>query len=536
MLKIILYIIFFFISFVSFSQKDDQRKISVNEYLDAYKSIAIKEMERSGIPASITLAQGIHESGFGNSELSRKSNNHFGIKCGNNWKGKKYYKWDDDPQKSCFRVYKSANDSYVDHTDFLLNRKRYAFLFEYEKHEYKKWAKGLRKAGYATDPKYPEKLITTIEKYNLTQYDRIVEPLTFTTQKSNEINSNAIYVSSVTLRAKPRSFLFKSYKPGLFIENGATYAIPFKGESALAVAKRFGIQYNRLLKFNDLKEGDRLIDFQPLYIQPKKSSYKGAASYVLVTKDITMYEIAQFYGIKMSVLLAKNLMYEGEEPQNNEKIYLKGKAFSKPKLRSKNHDDILPEDYSGTKNIVLNTQRTTHSHIATIKNEVSRPESQKVEVNNPIYANDVYTIKMNTTKSTNMDCRNSSQTSSNLSNNQTPQTNFSSKPTNNDNNKTLKSIADTKSNPFSSDISMKKPFSHKQTINEKAIFKQNRVKNSSNSKALVSGSFVHCVNKGETLYSLHRLYLVSIEAIKRVNKLTTNSIAIGDKLIIPQKS
>ena len=572
MLKNIIYILLFFIPFVSFSQKGQHKKISVNEYLDAFKTIAMHEMERSGIPASITLAQGIHESAFGNSELSRKSNNHFGIKCGNNWEGKKYYKWDDDPQKSCFRVYKSANDSYVDHTNFLLNGKRYAFLFEYQKHEYKKWAKGLRKAGYATDPKYPDKLISTIEKYNLIQYDQASGPLTFNTKASPDSKPKPVFTALAKLRSKPRSFLFKSYKPGLFIENSATYAIPFKGESALAVANRFGIQYNRFLKFNDLKEGDRLIDFQPLYIQPKRSSYKGSETYILVKKDITMYEIAQCYGVKLSVLLSKNLILEGQEPKNNEKIYLKEKASVKPELRSGNHIDILPEKYSEPKHVTINSTITQTSNLNN-NNIVYRPESQKVEVNNPIYTNDVYTTDINTAKSINVDYLNlnqlsdDDQSSSSVSNN--PLSDANSGPGRNyyKNTKRKKIIYDVQSSPFSSDINMNtsKLIVNEHRINDKAIFKKAnnscssinndllkkapnndieamktnaniRINNLSENVNPISTSFVHDVIKGETLYGLHRLYLVSVEAIKRVNKLTSNSIAIGDKLLIPTKS
>jgi LysM repeat protein len=139
-------------------------------YIDKFKSVAIEEMNANGIPASITLAQGISESASGNSSLARFANNHFGIKCTSDWKGKAYYK-DDDQSNDCFRVYKDARESYKDHSEFL-KRKRYSFLFELDKNDYKNWALGLKTAGYATNPKYPEMLITIIEKYKLYQYDQ----------------------------------------------------------------------------------------------------------------------------------------------------------------------------------------------------------------------------------------------------------------------------------------------------------------------------------------------------------------------------
>jgi LysM repeat protein len=139
-------------------------------YIEKFKNVAIEEMNAYGIPASITLAQGISESASGNSSLAKYANNHFGIKCTSDWKGKAYYK-DDDQSNDCFRVYKDARASYKDHSEFL-KRKRYSFLFELDKNDYKNWAIGLKTAGYATNPRYPEMLIGIIEKYKLYQYDQ----------------------------------------------------------------------------------------------------------------------------------------------------------------------------------------------------------------------------------------------------------------------------------------------------------------------------------------------------------------------------
>src|SRR6201996_2455740 len=139
-------------------------------YIDRFKTIAIQEMNLYGIPASITLAQGLFESGSGNSELAKIANNHFGIKCTSDWKGKGYYK-DDDQHNDCFRVYDRAEDSFRDHSNFL-KRKNYAFLFTLDKDDYKGWAYGLKKAGYATNPNYPQLLINIIEKYSLYQFDQ----------------------------------------------------------------------------------------------------------------------------------------------------------------------------------------------------------------------------------------------------------------------------------------------------------------------------------------------------------------------------
>ena len=147
----------------------DYKAYTTLSYIDSFKDAAISQMNASGIPASIILAQGILESGSGNSSLARYANNHFGIKCTSEWKGKGYYK-DDDKANDCFRVYKDARESYKDHSEFL-KRKRYSFLFELDKNDYKNWAYGLKQAGYATNPKYPDLLINLINKYRLYQYD-----------------------------------------------------------------------------------------------------------------------------------------------------------------------------------------------------------------------------------------------------------------------------------------------------------------------------------------------------------------------------
>lgn len=203
--------VFSFLICVSFSFAQQ----IVEDYINAYQFIAISEMERTGIPASIKLAQGLLESDWGRSELSEFGNNHFGIKCGGSWAGKTYYKVDDDYDskgqltESCFRVFESDEASYIAHSEFLIANKRYAFLFDYDNTDYKSWAKGLRKAGYATDPAYPSKLIGIIKKYELHQFDsmseddiQILAEASNNSQKENEdglfnVDEEEAFISSV---------------------------------------------------------------------------------------------------------------------------------------------------------------------------------------------------------------------------------------------------------------------------------------------------------------------------------------------------
>jgi len=182
----------------------------VSAYINNYYELAIREMQRSGIPASVTLAQGIHESSWGQGELSVNSKNHFGIKCKDHWTGKTYYIEDDDYKngkliKSCFRVYKTVEDSYVDHTNFLVQNSRYGKLFSYHKTDYENWAKGLQSCGYATDKKYAQKLIRTIEKYSLFQYDYMeeVEVPTVIAAPSFNIPDNFNAIANTTIAETP---------------------------------------------------------------------------------------------------------------------------------------------------------------------------------------------------------------------------------------------------------------------------------------------------------------------------------------------
>jgi flagellum-specific peptidoglycan hydrolase FlgJ len=203
------------------------KKLSKNtlHYIKKYAPIAVKEMHIHKIPASITLAQGVLESGNGKSELALKSNNHFGIKCHTKWKGQKVYH-DDDEKGECFRKYKFVESSYNDHSEFLTKRKRYAFLFNYGTKDYKRWAKGLKKAGYATDKKYPNKLIKIIEDYKLHEFDKV----------------------------KQKGFKYEEPKRNLeeTIITSKYYKVQ-KGDTLYSIARKLNISVAKLKQVNNLK-------------------------------------------------------------------------------------------------------------------------------------------------------------------------------------------------------------------------------------------------------------------------------------------
>ncbi|RFZ82740.1 LysM peptidoglycan-binding domain-containing protein [Mucilaginibacter terrenus] len=210
------------------------------EYIDRFKDIAVQEMNTYGIPASITLAQGLFESGAGNSDLARVANNHFGIKCGTTWNGESYYK-DDDAVNDCFRVYSNPEDSYRDHSEFL-KKKNYARLFELDRNDYKGWAYGLKAAGYATNPKYPQLLINIIVKYNLDQYDRPEGEIAKIKREDrvlDEINDSI---------GKPAKDSIAKVSP-----DDKIYTIK-QGDTLYSISKRFGITVDELRALNNLSD------------------------------------------------------------------------------------------------------------------------------------------------------------------------------------------------------------------------------------------------------------------------------------------
>jgi LysM repeat protein len=235
-------------------------------YIDKYKSVAIEEMNHNGIPASITLAQGLIESGNGNSSLAKFANNHFGVKVTSDWKGKGYYK-DDDKRNDCFRVYADARESYKDHSEFL-KRKRYSALFELDKNDYKNWALGLKQAGYATNPKYPDMLINIIDKYRLYQYDQ-PESETQKLQREDriftQINANIPQekkkftpidppAQKVITEAQVLTDSVPEVKPPIMEATDARYHTVEKGDTLFNISKRYNLTVEDLQQINSLTD------------------------------------------------------------------------------------------------------------------------------------------------------------------------------------------------------------------------------------------------------------------------------------------
>ena len=270
------------------------QKQTPTQYIDRYKELAVIEMHRSGVPASITLSQGVLESSSGNSRLAKFANNHFGIKCKGNWTGKTIYANDDAPDE-CFRAYGSVLESYKDHSDFLRKNWRYHELFELKITDYKGWCHGLRKAGYATNPQYGKILINLIERYELYQYD---------TQKllQNETPEEGKKI------------------------NGVPVKIATKEETVRSIAEDNYLKDKHIRKWNDLPKDEEIKAGEVVYLKPKRR--RGSEDKHIVTKTDNMRGISQTYGIKLKHLYKKNRMETGTEPKVGEVLYMQKKRDS----------------------------------------------------------------------------------------------------------------------------------------------------------------------------------------------------------------
>ena len=310
--RLFISILFFSVSFCVSAQK-----ISVEEYIEQYKDIAIREMKRMGVPAAITLAQGILETENGNSDLVKKSNNHFGIKCKDSWTGERVYH-DDDANGECFRSYEKAEDSYRDHSNYLRGNDRYDFLFKLDATDYRGWAYGIKRAGYATNPHYPDILIKNIEQYNLQQYtlaglgelpkfeegkekglpelkdDRVIS--------SDEASSGSDATERVITINKTKAVFAK------------------KGTSLLAIAIKNNVSLNKLMEFNDLTEEGILNKDEYVYLHKKLKT--GDKEFYIMQPGETLYDAAQKNGIQLKYLKEYNNLNNDEDINAGTKLFL----------------------------------------------------------------------------------------------------------------------------------------------------------------------------------------------------------------------
>lgn len=330
------------------------------EYINNYKEIAIAEMLRTGVPAAIKLAQGIHETDAGQSDLVRRSNNHFGIKCKDTWKGPSVRHTDDAPNE-CFRKYGEALQSYKDHSDFLRGSTRYASLFELDPTDYEGWANGLKRAGYATNPKYPKIIIKLINDYKLQDYTMVALGKmrmedAIANAKTTEVGKTAEKISTITVETSPKKPVEEvaiveqpveqtqppeettqktNFPSGEFKINETRVIYAKKGTPFISIATQYDIPLARIFEFNDDMPEEETVEFdQLIYLQRKRKT--GNNEFHIVLPGETIYDIAQTEAIRLETLLEYNFLKESMDPAVGEKLYLRTKAPQMPALAKAN--------------------------------------------------------------------------------------------------------------------------------------------------------------------------------------------------------
>ena len=309
----------------SLSAKERQTR---EEYVEKYKAIAIAHMERYGIPASITMAQGILESDSGNSHLSLSSNNHFGIKCKKSWTGDRVYH-DDDAKGECFRAYPSVEASYQDHADFLDQSPRYDSLFAYSADDYRSWARGLKAAGYATAPDYAERLVKIIESMKLYLLDKENGNKIYSAAKNATANTEAWFENNLAVsdeRINPNAFrvTVNSHKGyGVYRTNHTFYVVAKEGDSFESVGAAFDISPKMLRKLNDVAKDATLAKGDVVYIERKKTQWLGNVMIHKVVRDENLYSLSQSYGIRLKSLAKLNSLAKGADVKKGDVIRLK---------------------------------------------------------------------------------------------------------------------------------------------------------------------------------------------------------------------
>lgn len=305
------------------SQPTGQR-LSPEQYIEQWKAVAVKKMKEHGIPASITLAQGLLESGNGNSALARDGNNHFGIKCTPDWTGGRTYH-DDDKKDDCFRKYKDAAQSYEDHAKFL-QRPRYAGLFELRPTDYKGWAKGLKQAGYATDPAYPQKLIALIERYELYNLDKGIDvaykPAKPATNKPSRTGTSAKKPGRRATNASDEVITFGTGRTIEQFEGRIKYVTAKEGDDFRKLARDLEMTHGMIARWNDMDKNAKLDAGQRIYIQPKRNTARSTAQHTAVDGE-SLWDISQSYGVKLEKLAKYNNLPMDAHLSAGQKVHLR---------------------------------------------------------------------------------------------------------------------------------------------------------------------------------------------------------------------
>lgn len=573
-----------------------KEEMDIQQYIDAYAALAVSEMKSSNIPASVTLAQGILESHFGNSYLAREANNHFGIKCHSSWTGKKVYR-DDDRKNECFRKYGHPVQSFRDHSTFL-KAPRYAFLFELRKSDYIGWCYGLKEAGYATDKQYPKRLIDLIERYDLTQYDGEQEVMASTTaadhyasadtmddvadqNSSTGISSGAKSTQRVTVGAgknateKPRYTSRNATKsqsrirkwlgrnktepsvlrpePGMqtkimqsetFFYNNIKTIVVTEECTPMQIARTYAISVKRLCEYNDF---DSNIIIQPqtkVFLQPKRNMGPVTDETIRVSEGQTMETISQYYGIKLKSLYRRNKLRIGAQPAEGELIYLRGKNPRVPKT-------VNRESLAITNNRFIQTPGERRNGESEITNPTSYSIPEPKVNNNTASSSNTWTPEPTTVETkrseptVNTNGSASAYSGTTYSNSTSSGTRTTSpepagiivgslddEPTIINGQVVRRRVTRTPSSVVTGSLDDNYTTSNIRVI-EDANTTSNIIVLDEESDRGDARIKVYKVKAGDTLWALSKRFNVSVDQIKAASKLRSNSLAIGQTLRIP---
>ncbi|MCZ2130427.1 MAG: LysM peptidoglycan-binding domain-containing protein [Bacteroidia bacterium] len=451
------------------SNSAQANRISYQEYIEQYKNIAMQEMKSHKIPASITLAQGLLESGAGNSRLAVEGNNHFGIKCKKNWTGRTIIE-DDDEIGECFRAYNSPFESYEDHSLFLTENKRYAFLFDIHILDYKAWADGLLKAGYATNQKYPQLLIGLIERFTLAQYDTSV----FYGQKDQNYFTDPIIKPNIQI-----------------VDNGVPLTVTRPGQTIHSIAEDNNMRDWQIYKYNDLPKDARIDPGMIIYLKPKRN--KAAIATHTVESGETMWEISQKYGIKLKKLYKKNHMEPGTEVKPGEVINMRRKRKEMPDT---GRVIIQPS---------LDIPSTESNHIEVVTPPTTKPIQKDVNTG--------------TTTTT---------TTTSVAESNTEGTLFYTVSIG----ETLYSISKKLNISMDSLAKWNKLKDNALYVGQRLSYFAPQTQNQNSNNTTQTRFILHTIKPGETLYSISRIYGVSVEQIQQWNQISGNDIRVGQTLQI----
>jgi LysM repeat protein len=489
-----LFLLAFFISFAAFAQNGSSLK---QAYVEKYKLMAIENMHRTGVPASITLAQGLLESGVGQSPLAIEANNHFGIKCHKEWTGPTYT-MDDDEKDECFRKYESALDSYLDHAAFLKSRPRYGELFKLEITDYKGWAHGLKAAGYATNPNYAPLLIKQIEELGLADYDR-VNPTQLAALQGKKKDEKP--VEAVETPSAQASIAQIPCQEGVFKYNKVKVVCAKSGDSPLSIAETYGLYPWQILKYNDLAEEVRFREGELVYIEAKRK--RAEVDQHVVGEYESVRDLSQRYGISTSAIRRKNQLRAAEEFAAGETAYFVQKRADKPKVRS------LAE---------IETLRSERDRKEAAMKKPATPPVVKSK-SAPAYAAPVE--KANTKPTVAV-----AETGSSLEIKQPEAKEAELKAT-----EVIETVR--KPNPEATKpASAATPAEAKtDSVGEKVSSDAQSAKTES-PKAGSKEIKKHTVVKGDTLFNISRRYGITVAELKELNKMQTNDISLGMELIV----